>query len=918
MMDSKTANGRMRTAAAITALSIALAIFGASHTLASSRLNAARCLDSPDGCSWSDDFNRTGSDGEVLTSVVWDDGSGPAVYVGGSFQDLGSQSVEYLAKWNGQDWAPVMSPSGAGVDDIVRSLLVFDDGSGEALFVGGDFEQVDNRTANGIARWSGAEWSQLDGPDGIGLTHRIGIGGEVFSMVVHDEGYGEALYVGGRFYLAGGMRAENIARWDGDKWSALVWIAGIGIGPVSALETYDGTLVAAGRFGTQHVMVWNGAYWDSIGSVEFTSAYTYSSFPVLSLKVLDSDHGSVLVAGGRFAEISGVTASGIALWDGDSWSPIVDADGYQLADLFPSSSNPFLWGPLVATIETGPDDERASFVVAGTNYWQAGWGLNGWYDVTTSAFVALLDQGRWSVIADGTSGVISDGQVSTLSWVEDRHGPSLVAGGRHLGHQDRSLGAVASWDGQRWERLTPFPGNGVVIKSPLGNGHVPPHISALESFPVQGATSLYAAGSFTIAGDQPTRHIARWDGEGWTALTDESGNGSCAALDCTPITALEVFDSGSGPALYAAATRRCSNSFSTAEIARWDGSQWRKVPTADECDSWDRINDMIVFNDGTTSSLVVAGWLTPWGPLGRFDGNSWSGIEGIYANPINQVEVWDDGTGPDLYVAGDYIEVTGRAANGIARWDGDGWAVLEGPMEVGLSSGSGRPEVNDMVVHDDGGGEALYVAGHFRDAGGLWARNIARWNGREWQPLPGQFGPGTDEPVQALAVYDDGEGDALHVAGGFTWSGGIATNGLARWKDDEWSAVCPNQQKATSIRRLAVHNDGGGEGLFAAGGFTKVCGAPSQGVAKLNCLRFDYGDAPQPPYPTLIDSNGPRHAITQGVHLGETVNHEPDGKPSEHADADDFDDGVTFVSPLIPGLTTRIDVSASVDAILDG
>jgi hypothetical protein len=88
---------------------------------------------------------------------------------------------------------------------------------------------------------------------------------------------------------------------------------------------------------------------------------------------------------------------------------------------------------------------------------------------------------------------------------------------------------------------------------------------------------------------------------------------------------------------------------------------------------------------------------------------------------------------------------------------------------------------------------------------------------------------------------------------------------------------------------------------------------------------MDFGDAPDPSYPTLLRSNGARHRIVQGIFLGERVDAEPDGQPNPTATGDDSspagapsdEDGVTFLSPLTPGQTATIRVVASVQGRLD-
>ena len=78
---------------------------------------------------------------------------------------------------------------------------------------------------------------------------------------------------------------------------------------------------------------------------------------------------------------------------------------------------------------------------------------------------------------------------------------------------------------------------------------------------------------------------------------------------------------------------------------------------------------------------------------------------------------------------------------------------------------------------------------------------------------------------------------------------------------------------------------------------------------------FDYGDAPDPSFPTLLVSNGARHTIEAGFHLGATIDEELDGQPHEFSLGDDTDgnnddDGVSFVGrPEFPGQSGNITVT---------
>ncbi len=54
-------------------------------------------------------------------------------------------------------------------------------------------------------------------------------------------------------------------------------------------------------------------------------------------------------------------------------------------------------------------------------------------------------------------------------------------------------------------------------------------------------------------------------------------------------------------------------------------------------------------------------------------------------------------------------------------------------------------------------------------------------------------------------------------------------------------------------------------------------------------LGIDFGDAPDPTYPTLAASNGAHHPFDAELYLGASVDGETDGQPTINADGDDLD-----------------------------
>src|SRR6185436_2131882 len=98
-----------------------------------------------------------GVDGKVLALATFDDGRGPALYVGGTFVRAGDVVANRIARWDGERWSTL----GTGMDDTVNELAVLDDGSGPALYAAGSFTSAGGTSAHAIAKWNGASWSAL-------------------------------------------------------------------------------------------------------------------------------------------------------------------------------------------------------------------------------------------------------------------------------------------------------------------------------------------------------------------------------------------------------------------------------------------------------------------------------------------------------------------------------------------------------------------------------------------------------------------------------------------------------------------------------------------------------------------------------------------------------------------------------------
>jgi hypothetical protein len=253
----------------------------------------------------------------VRALCVFDDGSGPALYAGGTFGGIGGvPGTRFIARWDGESWSPV----GGGMHSYVYALDVFDDGSGPALHVGGLFRPSVGSPFNYIAKWDGGSWADVGG----GLNERVN------KLTVFDDGRGLALYVGGEFGAAGGVAARYIARWNGTAWEALGGGLNRGVGAMTVHDDGSGPALyvgggftLAGDIAASAIARWDGKQWASLAA-----GMGGSSLPeVTGLAVFDDGSGRTLYAGGTFRTAGSAPANRIARWSCDPCYADCDRDG---------------------------------------------------------------------------------------------------------------------------------------------------------------------------------------------------------------------------------------------------------------------------------------------------------------------------------------------------------------------------------------------------------------------------------------------------------------------------------------------------------------------------------------------------------------------------------------------------------------
>lgn len=514
-----------------------------------------------DGTSWTPLGSQLAS---PSTLAVFDDGAGPCLYVGGQYLTSVGTPVDSIAKWNGAAWSPV----GGGVSSpgvsTTRDMTVFDDGNGPALYVGGSFVNAGTVVANGIAKWDGTQWQALDQGVGDGIISSVG-NGSVSSIAVFDDGSGPGIYAGGGFSVPSGVAASNVASWNGSSWSAL----GQGLNNyVEDLVVFDdgtgpalfvgGNFIHTGSVLASRIAKWDGSTWASLGTGMDSS--------VTCLHEFDDGTGPSLVAGGIFTTAGGTAASRIAKWDGSSWTPLGSgldgsvraletfddgtgvalyaAGSFQNAGGVPCSRiakwDGSSWTPLGAGLSSPAsamevfDDGTGPALFVGGLFFSAGG--------SPASRIARWDGTSWSSPGAGLAG-----EVLSLVTFDDGLGPALYAGGGLLLGGPNFAPGIAKWDGMNW--------------SPLG-GSVVNMLECRELSVVSDGVRewLFAGGTFSSSSGAPANRIARWNGAAWDGL----GEGMDDA-----VLAIQEFDDGAGDALYAGGFFSSAADSGDSFLARW-------------------------------------------------------------------------------------------------------------------------------------------------------------------------------------------------------------------------------------------------------------------------------------------------------------------------------------------------------------
>lgn len=700
-----------------------------------------------------------GADQFVSAATTWDpDGNGPEpelLVIAGQFQVIGNQTIRGLAGWDGHTWREI-DPDSQGDIYSISALAVY---HGD-LIVAGDFSTLSGVAVNDIARFDGHAWHPLGSGPENGITSTTGFGFVDTLRVVGDR-----VIAGGRFDLAGGVGAINIASWDGDTsaWEALgdglsvglfyegvfgitehegeiiaagdftqsgaTPVAGVarfdgtswsGFAPVDSffpfeVTTYGGELVAGGTFydannpdpfyvGDSIVVVWNGASqaWTQLGE----SLGSPGAFGVARLTEF---HGELYAAGDFSDDIFDFDAPGMLLrrWDGLAWQPVGEGIGGFTG-----------FQPAIAACT-----EYEGRLIVGGSFTHAG--TVGAYDL------AAWDGAIWNAFGSGTSGRIT-------RFVE--YGSGIVASGWFDTIEGTPAHRLARWDGVSWQ--------------PIGDGTLgsPRPLGVFE-------------GQLVVSAFTPDGRLRRWDGSAWQPFAEAIPEGFVSSMalyhDRLIIGGSFTFTGYYGEQIN--------------NVAAWDGQHWRGLGQGVIGQFFGAVNAMKVYQ----GKLIVAGAIQaaggePASGIASWNGATWKplGLGLTSSNPPVQIVVNALAIYRGELIATGQFGIAGLVpARNIARWNGAKWSAL-GPDGATTLGGPGSSLASSNGV--------LYVGGQFGYAGGVEVHNIARWNGNAWSALEGGVDPLGFGSVDTMMAFQG----RLLVGGSFVYTGTEVSAFLARWGCD--------------------------------------------------------------------------------------------------------------------------------------
>ncbi len=658
-------------------------------------------------------------EGSFRCAAVFDDGTGPVIYVGGvgNVTDEGSANLHIFRDGR---WHAVH-----GFTFPVRALAVANTPQGQRLYAAGTFTAIPgSQTPTDVAMFDGQTWT----PVGNQLPSFSYLRG----MVAYEGPNGTCLYV------IGEGPTPLLRHWDGSTWSYVTMPAfdSFPIDPniqgLRAIAYFDDGsgpklyIAAHGFWGDERVVgvaAYDGTSWTYFPGLVGSPDSRFTSFAVLPTP----DGPRLFLAGTLFGPEQSEPSALAQLVDG-VWQVI------PTPPIQPGSS---IGASAIAPFET-PTGPAVAVVV-------------GEYAYNGPKMVRLYQDGVWTDLP-GTfhSGILSL-YTNIHCFVTLPDSGELCAIGSFDKVDDREISSAASWDGSRWlpieqSGLGSFSSNFVVE-------------DVTDPSAVYIGTRRHTAGAAAqTTFNFPVLSLAQWndpqptlflgttsrayynDGSGWVSLMPDVVGYSVRYWNVVMNGVPTLFQT------------------SSLGLKRREGGVWIHVEPTPSINS--EIFALATYEGPNGTELFVTGRAS--GEPGYFCvhrvENEW--VPFPMSGQVRTMLAADMGMGAELFFAVSPY-VVGQPGGGIFAWNG---STLR-DASAGLPPNT---PVYDLRILNIGSGPQLWCA-----AGNA----LYFWNGAAWETRPEWSTNGT---INSFAATHNADGSrSIFVSGNFSLMSGIRSNKIA-------------------------------------------------------------------------------------------------------------------------------------------
>ncbi len=143
-------------------------------------------------------------------------------------------------------------------------------------------------------------------------------------------------------------------------------------------------------------------------------------------------------------------------------------------------------------------------------------------------------------------------------------------------------------------------------------------------------------------------------------------------------------------------------------------------------------------------------------------------------------------------VYGNFKKIGNKLVNGVFLYDG----VNIDSLKEGIDN---TTSMFSIVIEACSYHGKLYVGGAFTQAGTKMIKNLAVWDGNDWDSLPAS----PNGSVLTMFVFND----ELYVTGTFNKIGSSPSEGIAKWNDSTWTTFTGFQYQMYYAHCAAVYNN---------------------------------------------------------------------------------------------------------------